>query len=89
MGGIEKNKKLEILDISENQIEEISGLDGLNIKELYLSNNVLETIKGMTKLESLRILDVSVNKISKLSGLINLISLRSLNFAKNLLKNVR
>lgn len=50
MGGIEKNHKLEILDISENQIEEISGLDDLNIKELYLSNNALETIKGMTKL---------------------------------------
>jgi Leucine-rich repeat (LRR) protein len=43
----------------------------------------------MSKLESLRNLDLSVNKISKLSGLVNLISLRSLNLAKNNIKNVR
>ena len=41
MTGIDKNSKLDILDLSENQIEEISGLDGLNLKELYLSSNAL------------------------------------------------
>ena len=41
MGGIAKNHKLDILDLSENQIEEISGLDGLSLKEIYLSSNAL------------------------------------------------
>ena len=48
--GISKNAKLEILNLSENVIEEITGLEGLNLKELYVSNNQLETIKGMVKL---------------------------------------
>lgn len=61
----------------------------MNLKELYLSNNQMESIKGMAKLENLRILDLSLNKIRKLVGLVNLLSLRSLNMAKNCIKNVR
>lgn len=48
--GLNKNSNLEILDISDNKIEEISGLDGLHLKELYLSTNLIEFVKGMTKL---------------------------------------
>ena len=43
----------------------------------------------MAKLDNLRILDLSRNKIKKLAGLVNLISLRTLNMAKNNLKNTR
>jgi Leucine-rich repeat (LRR) protein len=32
MEGISKNLELEVLELSENNIEEIGGLDGLNIK---------------------------------------------------------
>ena len=37
--GLEKNKKLEILNLSENLVDEIKGLDGLDLKELYLGSN--------------------------------------------------
>ena len=37
--GIHRNHDLRVLDLSENQIEEIQGLDGLQLTELYLSNN--------------------------------------------------
>jgi protein phosphatase 1 regulatory subunit 7 len=59
------------------------------LTELYLSNNRIETAKGLSKLEHLRLLNLSINKLSKLSGLINLVSLRELNLAKNAIKHIR
>jgi protein phosphatase 1 regulatory subunit 7 len=48
--GLERSKALRILDLSENVIEEISGLDNLGLRELYLSNNQIESGKGLSKL---------------------------------------
>jgi len=70
-------------------LEEIQGLDGLQLTELYLSNNQIEAVKGLSKLEQLRILNLSINKIKKLGGLVNLVSLRDLNLAKNYIKHIR
>lgn len=74
--GLEKNKKLEILNLSENLVDEIKGLDNLDLKELYLGSNKIENIKNLQKLVNLRILQLENNKISKLSGLLHLVGLR-------------
>ena len=57
-------------------VDEIKGLDNLDLKELYLGSNKLETIKNLQKLVNLRILQLENNKISKLSGLLHLVALR-------------
>jgi len=77
------------LNLSENLVEEIKGLDGLDLKELYLGSNKLEVIKNLQKLVNLRVLQLENNKISKLIGLLHLVGLRELNLAKNTIKNVR
>jgi Leucine-rich repeat (LRR) protein len=48
--GLESNRALRILDLSENLLEEIGGLDNLGLRELYLSNNQIESGKGLSKL---------------------------------------
>ena len=48
--GLANNKNLKILDLSENLIEDVEGLDNLSLTELYLSANQIEVVKGFTKL---------------------------------------
>ena len=44
---------LEKLDLSENQLEKIEGLEGLkSLRELYLYQNKLEKIEGLEGLKS-------------------------------------
>lgn len=64
-------------------------MDNLNLTELYLSSNKIQTVKGLSKLEQLRVLDLSCNEISLLGGLAQLISLRTLLLSKNRIKHVR
>ena len=80
---------MKILDLSENEIEDIEGLDGLNLTELYLSSNKIQVVKGLSKLERLRVLDLSSNEISLLGGLVQLISLRTLLLCKNKIRHIR
>ena len=75
--------------MSENILEEIGGLDGLGLRELYLSSNQIESGKGLSKLEHLRVLHLALNRLRKLGGLMNLVSLRELNLAKNNIRHVR
>ncbi len=57
--------QLEWLDLSFNNIEEISGLDKLiNLRDLSLANNRLKTIENIDSLSgSLQILSVANNLI--------------------------
>jgi protein phosphatase 1 regulatory subunit 7 len=87
--GLVSNKTLKILDLSENEIEDVEGLDNLNLTELYLSANKIQIVKGFTKLDKLRVLDLSINDITLLGGLSQLISLRTLLLSKNKIKHVK
>ena len=54
--------KLEHLDLSNNRITEIKGLDRLeNLKKLNFKNNYLGKIEGIDKLKKLERLDLSGN----------------------------
>ena len=52
-------ENLEILNVSRTSISDISFLEKLNIKELYLSNCFVEDCTPISKLKSLEILDIS------------------------------
>jgi Leucine-rich repeat (LRR) protein len=41
ISGLQRNRALRVLDLSENLIEEVTGLDGLGLRELYLSSNLI------------------------------------------------
>ena len=54
--------KIEDLDLSNNRITEIKGLDRLkNLKKLTLKNNYIEKIDGIEELKNLELLDLSGN----------------------------
>ena len=60
---------LQVLDLSDNDINVIQGLDHLPIRELSLAGNNLLTLHGLDNLKELSFLDVSRNKITCLAPL--------------------
>lgn len=57
---------LEELNIAENQIRKITGLNKLKVlRELDLSQNRIEKLEGLQDISSLRFLNVSMNNIQK------------------------
>ena len=70
-----KIKSAEILDLGNNQIEEMQKeiLDVvMNLEELRLNNNLLETIPGLTFacLKELKTLDLESEILPRISGLL-------------------
>ena len=61
---------LQWLDLSFNNIEQISGLDHLvKLTDVSLFNNCIETIEGLDKLINLEVLSLGNNKINDLDNL--------------------
>ena len=59
-------KKLKHLVLSDNRIEKIEGLAGLeNLASIYLQGNRIKKIEGITDLPSLRWLDLRFNPINQ------------------------
>ena len=71
---------LKVLDMSYNSIRDMSPVSlcsPVNLTELYLANNKLKTISGLSGLTNLKKLDLGANRIrvmppEELSGLVNL-----------------
>ena len=61
--GLEENHEdIEELDLGNNRITEIKGLENLiNLKRLNLRNNYIEKIEGLDELKNLELLDLSGN----------------------------
>ena len=66
-----------------NSIDTIENLDGLFIEELYLQQNRIRKLSGLSNLPVLKTLDISKNQISKLKGLQDTQSLRFLRVQLN------
>ena len=67
---------LQILNLGNNQITEIKGLDNLvNLQTLDLYQNQIREIKGLDKLVNLQTLYLNLNQIREIKGLDNLINL--------------
>ncbi|MFW9969885.1 MAG: leucine-rich repeat domain-containing protein [Candidatus Odinarchaeota archaeon] len=61
------------LDLSNNRISEIKGLENLkNLKKIYLKNNYIEKIEGIERLNKLEFIDLSGNiYIEKIPDFLN------------------
>eukprot|EP00736_Rhodelphis_marinus_P008830 Rmarinus@m.9264 len=69
INGISHLSSLSVLSLSNNNILKISGLDNLPIRELYLNDNSIKTLRGLGKLRRLEVISVNNNRISSLRGL--------------------
>ena len=82
--GVEFCTHTAILDLSHNQLSDISELWNLeNIEELYLSNNQIGYIDSLGNLPKLRIVDLSNNRIDDISPLLELENLEYVNVIGN------
>jgi hypothetical protein len=84
LDGVEYCKQVIVLDLSDNEISDISDLwDLYKIEKLYLSNNQLCYIDGISNLFSLRDLDISGNQVDDISPLFELDHLEYVNLIGN------
>lgn len=84
LDGIAYCKHVVNLDLSVNNIQDISELSGLqNIKELYLADNNIGITDALSGLINLEILDLSHNDIDDISALFSLEKLQYVNLIGN------
>ena len=80
---------LQILDLNDNQIKIIEGLDQLtNLNTLYLGRNEIAKIERLEKLKTLNTLILSRNEIKKIEGLDQLENLNTLFLDKNQISKI-
>nr|CAD7577730.1 unnamed protein product [Timema californicum] len=76
--------RLVFLDLYDNQLERISGLDTLiNLRVLLIGKNRIRRIEGLSVLSKLEVLDLHGNQIYQVGGLSTLGELKVLNLAGN------
>lgn len=76
--------KLVFLDLYNNQVENIVGLESLeNLRVLLFGKNRLKKIEGIKSLTKLEVLDLHGNQIHQISALNTLCELKVLNLAGN------
>ncbi|KAI5709022.1 hypothetical protein M8J76_008307 [Diaphorina citri] len=81
--------RLVFLDVYDNQIERISGLDALvNLRVLLLGKNRIKSIEGLKCLVRLEVLDLHGNQITQISNLNTLGDLKVLNLAGNQIRTI-
>ncbi|XP_064532715.1 centriolin isoform X1 [Pseudopipra pipra] len=88
---LEKCSKLEILNLSNNQIEKMEKLDKLlKLRELNLSCNRISKIEGIEQLQNLQKLNLAGNEIEHIPVWLGkkLRSLRVLNLSQNRLSSL-
>jgi hypothetical protein len=84
LDGIQFCTHAVVVDLSENQISDLTELWGLSlIEDLNLSGNQIEMIDTLSNLTNLRQLDLSYNRITEISPLFELGKLGSVNLSGN------
>jgi hypothetical protein len=79
---------LRVLNVSDNHIEDVSGLDYLPLEELDISRNRLTRLRNLRRLPSLEVLHADGNKLEGLRGLKMCGALHTLTAANNRVHNV-
>lgn len=84
LDGVEHCKHVVTLDLSNNNIVDISELWSLDkLEELYLANNQVGYIDALCNLFRLRVIDLSGNQIDEISPLMELEKLEYVNLVGN------
>ncbi|CAD7922927.1 unnamed protein product [Amoebophrya sp. A25] len=81
----QKNRRLKMLDLSENHISAIENLENCPLEALYIAQNQLKTLSGIEALTQLSVLNVRGNFISSLAPLEGL-ALRKVCVTENKIK---
>jgi len=82
--GIENLRRLSVLNLRDNMIDDLSPIKALDkLKELDLRNNSVENLESISGLESLVKLNLRQNKISHIEALLNLKNIKELNLNRN------
>lgn len=76
------------IDLSNCNIESISGLEFLNIGYINLSNNDIEDITPITKNQSVYNLDLSNNNVTSIEGIEKAANIEYLNLSNNNIENI-
>lgn len=79
--------RLEDLDVSDNEIGQLSGIPS-SLRTLKIQRNCLSTLTAWGHLTNLQYLDVSGNGLEDLDGLSALIHLRELKASDNSIRNI-
>jgi hypothetical protein len=79
--------RLEELDVSKNNIDQVKGIP-YTVRRLYAQNNCLTALTTWTTLMNLQHLDISSNNIDTLDGLSDLIHLRTLKTNDNHIRSL-
>ncbi|MCP5053096.1 MAG: hypothetical protein GY940_38370 [bacterium] len=86
---LSKFRYLRILRLRDNQLTDISGLQGLSsLTTLYLYNNLFSDISPLKELHNLTTLDLSVNRLNDVTPLQGLRNLKTLDLSVNQLTNI-
>eukprot|EP01040_Poterioochromonas_malhamensis_P011233 gene11234-12239_t len=91
ISSIQRLSNLRVLDLSFNAIREMNFPFSACVpllEELYLAQNKLRKIEGLSGLTHLRILDLGANRIRDIEGLESNISLKSLWLGKNKIEQI-
>lgn len=82
--GVEFCKHVKILDLSKNEISDLSKLWNLSkLEEIYLANNQIGYIDVLSNLQELRVIDLSENQIDDIDPLFHLEQLEYVNLIGN------
>lgn len=82
-------RKVQSLDLSDNRISSISGLDCLpNLIELDLSNNNIDSLIGFPLMANLKKLNLARNKLKDLEGIELLVWIIELQLGENFLEDI-
>ncbi|XP_051886287.1 leucine-rich repeat and IQ domain-containing protein 1 [Pristis pectinata] len=76
--GVSNCKSLKYIDVQENNIKSIHGLELEDLCVLLLSHNQITSVHGLEKCTNLRILELSHNNITRIGGLESLKKLQRL-----------
>ncbi|KAL2870677.1 uncharacterized protein BJX67DRAFT_245330 [Aspergillus lucknowensis] len=79
--------RLEELDVSENDIGQLSGVPSM-VRNLCIQDNRLSNLTAWSHLANLQYLDISGNELDNLDGLSELIHLRELRADNNNLRDI-
>ncbi|XP_054279143.1 uncharacterized protein LOC128997528 [Macrosteles quadrilineatus] len=81
--------KLVFLDVYDNQLDRIAGLDSLpTLRVLLMGKNRIRRMEGLRNLMKLEVLDLHGNQISQVGGLSSLCELKVLNLAGNQIRSL-
>jgi len=87
---LSSNKEIIGLNLSNNQISEIKGLEQLTqLQKLELSRNRITEIRNLEQLMLLQELELSTNQIAEIKGLENLTQLNKLRLSYNRIAEIK